>query len=329
MNIAVIAFSETGRQTAERIKSELIKLNKVSVYCKGKFAKNSGDYIEDSLNQWAEKRFADSDAVVFVSSCGIAVRAIAPYVKSKKTDPAVIVVDELGIHAISLLSGHLGGANALTLEISQAIGAEPVVTTATDIHGKMAPDVFAKNNNLLITDFTAAKEYAAAVISGRDDEMSLVVSPFADEKSQAEKTLWLIPKWAFVGLGCKKDTPKERIKETFEAALAESKIDRRSIKGCASATIKAEEKGLLEFCKEEGFDIEFFDADILEDVPGDFTESDFVRSVTGVGSVCERSAMALSLMKGEGKLNYFALRKFAKDGVTVAIVVREEDLKYE
>lgn len=326
MKIAIIAFSPQGRETARKIKAELSKLNSVRIYCKGKFAQDS---IEETLNQWAEARFADSDALIFVSSCGIAVRAIAPYVESKKTDPAVIVVDELGIHAISLLSGHLGGANALTIQISQAIDANPVITTATDIHGKKAPDVFAKENGFIIDDFTKAKDYAAAIISGREDEMNLVVSPFRDEKSQAENALWLIPKWAFVGLGCKKDTSKEKIQAAFDEALKESHVDIRSIKGCASATIKSQEKGLLEFCGERNFDIEFFDADILEDVPGDFTESDFVRSVTGVGSVCERSAMALSLMKGEGKVNYFALRKFAKDGVTVAIVIREEEYKYE
>lgn len=326
MKIAIIAFSNQGKTTALRLKAHLSKLNKVDIYCKGKFAKDS---IEESLGQWACERFQDCDAIIFVSSCGIAVRAIAPYVQSKKTDPAVIVVDELGIHTIALLSGHIGGANALTLEIAEAIESHPVITTATDIHGKKAPDVFAKANNLEIDDFIKAKEYAAAIISGNEDKMKMVISPFDDETSRSENTLWLIPKWSYMGIGCKKDTPKDKIEEAYKEALIASKVDPRSIRGCASASIKAQEKGLLDFCKSHEFEVEFFDSDILEDIPGDFTESDFVRSVAGVGSVCERSACALALMKGNGKAYYFALRKFAKDGVTVAIVVMEEDLKYE
>ncbi|GFP77664.1 cobalt-precorrin 5A hydrolase [Clostridium fungisolvens] len=106
------------------------------------------------------------DALIFFTSTGIAVRAIAPYIKSKDKDPAVLVIDVLGKYVISLLSGHLGGANELTIEISKLIKAEPIITTATDNMGLIAPDMIAKNNNLVIDDLKKAKEIAALLVAG-------------------------------------------------------------------------------------------------------------------------------------------------------------------
>lgn len=107
------------------------------------------------------------DALIFFTSTGIAVRAIAPYIKSKDKDPAVLVVDVLGKYVISLLSGHLGGANELTMEIAKLIKADPIITTATDNMGLIAPDMIAKNNNLVIDDLKKAKEIAALLVAGK------------------------------------------------------------------------------------------------------------------------------------------------------------------
>lgn len=91
----------------------------------------------------------ETDAFVFVGACGIAVRAVAPWVNHKSTDPAVLAVDERGIHVISLLSGHVGGANCLARELAQAIGGRPVITTATDLSGLFAVDEFAAGNGFI------------------------------------------------------------------------------------------------------------------------------------------------------------------------------------
>lgn len=122
--------------------------------------------IDSSLRDWTGRRFAESDAIIFIGACGIAVRSIAPFVSSKKTDPAVVVIDEQGKFAISLLSGHIGGANELTEEISNLLHATPVITTATDINNKFAVDVFAKTNGCYISDMTMAKEISAALVNG-------------------------------------------------------------------------------------------------------------------------------------------------------------------
>jgi cobalt-precorrin 5A hydrolase len=107
------------------------------------------------------------DALIFFTSTGIAVRAIAPYIKSKDKDPAILVIDVVGKYVISLLSGHLGGANELSMEIAKLIKAEPIITTATDNMGLIAPDMIAKNNNLVIDDLKKAKEIAALLVAGK------------------------------------------------------------------------------------------------------------------------------------------------------------------
>ena len=156
MKVALICFSLTGQQTGERLCRGLeaagmtAELDKKSKYLP--------DSIQVSTSAWAGEKFSDSDALIFIGATGIAVRSIAPYVASKKSDPAVLVVDECGKFVISLLSGHLGGANELALKTAEILEAIPVVTTATDLHHRFAVDVFAKKNNCSIFNMKAAKE---------------------------------------------------------------------------------------------------------------------------------------------------------------------------
>lgn len=97
---------------------------------------------------------------------GIAVRLIAPHLRSKASDPAVVVLDETGRFVISLLSGHLGGANALTLQIARLLDAQPVITTATDLNGLFAVDVWAKSLGCVIADITKIKAVSSALLGG-------------------------------------------------------------------------------------------------------------------------------------------------------------------
>lgn len=106
------------------------------------------------------------DAIIFVGATGIAVRAIAPFICGKSVDPAVLVIDEAGRYVISLLSGHLGGANALARTAASLIDAEPIITTATDAESAFAVDTFAKENGFLLTDLQKAKEVSAKVLRG-------------------------------------------------------------------------------------------------------------------------------------------------------------------
>lgn len=142
MDISIICFSLTGFQTALKLQEGLNAQGyHTELYKKSKYLEDS---VTESTGNWTAEHFQKDDGMIFVGACGIAVRSIAPQVASKKSDPAVLVVDECGQFVISLLSGHLGGANALTLETAEILEAQPIVTTATDLHKRFAVDVFAK-----------------------------------------------------------------------------------------------------------------------------------------------------------------------------------------
>ena len=131
MRIAVIAFSKCGAALAVRILAEMPDGHG---YIAARHTADTGFTPFDSIYTLAAELFSPVDALVFVGACGIAVRAIAPHIKSKLTDPAVVVCDEMGRFAISVLSGHAGGANALAEKIAAITGAIPVITTASDSH---------------------------------------------------------------------------------------------------------------------------------------------------------------------------------------------------
>ena len=164
MKIRLICFTQAGKETGEKVCKGLFEKGHDAVLDqKGRFMSSS---IKESSQEWAARYFCSADALVFVSSCGIAVRSIASLVSSKMTDPAVLVIDECGKLVISLLSGHVGGANDLTREIASMIGAVPVITTATDLHQVFAADLFAKKNGCRILNPEVIKMVSGALLQG-------------------------------------------------------------------------------------------------------------------------------------------------------------------
>ena len=151
----ILFFTDEGKRLAERISGEGEDAFQEISYTDGR---------KESLAGWTKKHFRTGQILLYVGACGIAVRAIAPYVQSKQTDPAVLVVDERGRFVISLLSGHLGEANSFAEIVAGLTGGQAVITTATDVNGLFAVDVFAKKNGLVLTDFKAAKEFTANLL---------------------------------------------------------------------------------------------------------------------------------------------------------------------
>lgn len=151
----ILFFTDEGKRLAERISGEGEDAFQEISYTDGR---------KESLAGWTKKHFRTGQILLYVGACGIAVRAIAPYVQSKQTDPAVLVADERGRFVISLLSGHLGEANSYAEIVAGLTGAQAVITTATDVNGLFAVDVFAKKNGLVLTDFKAAKEFTANLL---------------------------------------------------------------------------------------------------------------------------------------------------------------------
>lgn len=342
MKISLISFSKAGCRTGIKI-AESLKEQEIHQYTKSAYTEDAEIcHVEEKLNQWAEKQFYCNDALIFIGASGIAVRAIAPFVKSKKTDPAVVVLDEKGKFVISLLSGHLGGANELTASIAEITGGIPVITTATDINRKFAVDVFAKKNHCHIKDMVLAKEISAAIVDGRKvrfksdfpvkgeippeltgekEELCIYVTDRVPDK-QEEKVLYLIPETIVLGVGCRKNTEKEQIQNVVMEACRNEGISPFAFEKAASIDLKKEEQGLLLFTEELSIPFITYTKEELEQVEGEFTESEFVKKVTGVSNVCERSALA----EGDTRL---IMKKYAKDGVTAAFARKKWSVSFE
>lgn len=319
MKLAYLSFTEKGRQLAGRLAAAL-----------GGTAQRCG--ASCSLEAWTAAHFSQSDGLVYVGAAGIAVRAIAPHLKSKTTDPAVVVVDECARYAIPILSGHLGGANDLARAIGRVCGALPVLTTATDVNGVFAVDEWAKRQNCLVLNPERIKTVSAKLLAGgtvtvqsswpiagqpprnvcqtedRGADVLLDIHPGTGEK------LHLVPRIAVLGVGCKKNVSFQMLEAALAAFLERTGVCEQAVSAVASIDLKKEEPGLLDFCAAHGWPLKTYPAEQLREVEGQFTPSAFVQGVTGVDNVCERSAVLASggtLCQG----------KTARDGITMALAL--------
>ena len=158
MKIAVISFTGAGKELAGRMAK---KLTENGHYCQAT-AWEKGM----SLSEWTKMQFSQQEALIFIGAAGIAVRASAPFLKDKMEDPAVMAVDEKGRFVIPLLSGHVGGGNRLALEIAAITGGQAAITTATDVNGLFAVDVFAAEHGMVLSDRELAKQVSASLLEG-------------------------------------------------------------------------------------------------------------------------------------------------------------------
>lgn len=286
------------------------------------------------------------DAIIFVGATGIAVRAIAPFICGKAVDPAVLVIDEAGRYVISLLSGHLGGANALARTAASLIEAEPIITTATDAESAFAVDTFAKENGFLLTDLRKAKEVSAKVLRGEKlriysdipmerlvqrparheaelvpaqeiDRADIVISYRTKLLNQATG-LRLIAKRVHVGLGARKGVTQAEVAAAVATCLEDAGIDPRAVVALASIDLKKQEAGILAYSYESGVPFVTYTAEELRTVEGAFAGSSFVQSVTGVANVCERAAAYAAGRSGHAEV---LVHKTIHGSVTTAVAV--------
>jgi cobalt-precorrin 5A hydrolase len=342
VTVRLIAYSLRGCETALRVAGALTRRGaECRVFAAEKHrCSDSVTPLSGSASDWARDGFAEADALVFCCAAGIAVRAVAPWIRSKKTDPAVLVVDETGRFVISLLSGHIGGANALTAAVAADIGAQPVITTATDLNGLFAVDVFAERNHLYIESMALAKEVSAALLAGEAvgfcsdlpvrgaippeltaGEARLGVCVTADgAKAPYERTLRLVPRCFAVGLGCRRDKDPGEMERFFLAQLAENHVPLRAVRCIASVDIKRGEPCLLALAEKYQIPFWTYSAAELNTLEGEFSGSEFVKSVTGVDCVSERAAL---LASDGGRI---VCRKIAAEGMTFALAETKEEV---
>ena len=333
MRYSIFCFSDAGAVLAQKL-CGLLGLGADCVHSTARFAEKYGFTAHEKISAGMGELFSLSDVMIFIGAAGIAVREIAPHVRSKLTDPAVIVIDDRGRHVIPVLSGHIGGANAEARIIAGLIAAEPVITTATDGAGRFSCDSWAVTHGCAISSMKTAKEVSAAVLtrdvpviseSGLPEQLPAGLVPGSDgdigiyigihEKEPFSSTLRLIPKAVTLGIGCRKNIPEENVEEAVKSALKDAGIDLRAVRRVASIDIKRDEKGILALADRLGAETVFFSAQELNAVPGDFDESEFVKKTVGTGNVCERAAV---LAGGE-----LIIKKTALNGVTVAAAAEE------
>lgn len=330
MKTVIVACSvrgyELGKELAKNM-SEDDPGRSVSLVVK---CKSIEDSIEETLTEYIGKVFCEADNIIFIAACGIAVRAIAPYIGHKSKDPAVLAMDETGRYCVSLLSGHAGGANELAEYVGELIGATPVITTATDNEGKFAVDEFARKNNLVIGNWKLAKEVSVRIledenvyfcsdlpVAGILPEGLIAITPeelygISMEKLAVHVTneneveeisekygddlqiLKLVPRNIVVGIGCRKNTSAGKIRKAIESCMDEYGLDMKSIYALASIELKKDEEGILTYCSENDVEFITYSPDELDDLEGEFSESEFVENITGVSNVCERCAVMLA-----------------------------------
>lgn len=299
MNISIISFTAGGDVLNQRI-SECFPDD--TVWQNGKYLNPKSV----SLSEWTAAAFGRSGLIIFVGAAGIAVRAVAPYASKKSTDPAVLVIDEGGRFVIPLLSGHIGGANAYAVLLAERLGAQAVITTATDINGVFAVDTWAVNNGYAIenteeiksisgalldgktvylsSDFKINGELPEGIVQGECGEIGICISDSV--KKPFRHTLNLIPKRYVIGAGSRKDADEDALVELFNKLG----INKKSAAAVATIDIKRNEKSVLKLAEYLGAELKLYTSEELNLANGDFTGSEFVKSITGTDNVCERAA---------------------------------------
>ncbi|MHB1393404.1 MAG: cobalt-precorrin 5A hydrolase [Clostridia bacterium] len=347
MKTAVIALTKNGVELAGKIGRDM----DADIYVKNEYYDKVILYGDVALihpftadfRGMIEKIFFTYDALIFIMACGIAVRSIAPYIKDKQSDPAVVVVDELGRFAVSLLSGHIGGANRLAGRVAAVMGGIPVITTATDINGVIAFDELAADNDCAIENIGNLKYISSELVnggkvsffsdcrtagvlphnietpvSGQLCKFAVVLTNSTKISIKAERILYLRPRNLIIGIGCKKGKTRQEIEEAVMDFMKNNSKSMLSVKCVASISLKANERGILDFCSVRDIPFKTFSAEEIKAVEHQFPSSDFVKRITGVGSVAEASAMIA------GNNPKLICTKTFYSGITLALAEEEK-----
>ncbi|MDW7684103.1 MAG: cobalt-precorrin 5A hydrolase [Bacillota bacterium] len=339
MNGAVIALTPGGRELALRVAAT----TGFAVYLPEKLqeaADSANSFL--SLPDTLHAAFAEREALVLIMACGIAVRLLAPLLRSKQTDPAVVVMDEAGRFAVSLVSGHWGGANQLAARLGELTGAVPVITTATDVHGLLAIDVFAGEIGARPEPFARVKDFNAAMLrketvavfsdithpeaSGLcfyplirykelapDFAFRALLTNLAVYPGSSEEDLYLRPPNLYVGVGCRRGVAAERIITAIRTVLSRFNLAEGCLAGLASLEAKKDEPGLLLAAEKLNVPVCFYSREDILALQAPVQASAFVQEKMGVKAVCEPAAM---LAAGSQRL---LVPKQKMDGITVAV----------
>lgn len=322
MKLAVITVTEKGVRNGLKIKE---KIN-CDVFTISKFMKEKTLLIENGLQNFFEKNLLKYDTFLFITASGIAVRTIAPFIKSKDKDPAVLTMDEEGNFIISLLSGHLGGANEAAKILGEITGAVPVISTASDVSGKIAVDTIAMKINGKLESLESAKKVTSLIVAGKEVDIK-VPENMENENPQGVilisnrkniEIAKIIPQNIVVGIGCKKNKEAEKIIDAVKDSFEKLNLCEESIRVFATVDIKENEVGIIGTAEYFGKELKIISREDIQKIENNFETSQFVKKSIGVGAVSAPCAFIAG--KGRGK---FLAEKLKYEGITISIFEEE------
>jgi cobalt-precorrin 5A hydrolase len=323
--ISVLAITKNGVNIGKNLKELFPSWN---IFAPEKFS--NGDNIitwySEPTSEKIVELFKNNDAIVCLFSLGAVIRLIAKHLKDKKTDPAVIVIDDKTNFVISVLSGHIGGANELTQEIAEKIGALPVITTAADVNKTIAVDLVGREFNWKIDDDSTVTKISAHMVNAESigvlqevgnkkwykelpknvtvydsledlkkskSKAHLIISDKIINDDLAKESVIYRPPSLVIGIGLHWDTSKETIKEGIEYCLKKFKLSSKSIAKLVSIKKPEDVQGLIDIGKEMGIPVEYVDREDLAEIIAP-NPSDTVKAFEGTASVSEAAAIKIS-----------------------------------
>ncbi|WP_373842149.1 cobalt-precorrin 5A hydrolase [Limosilactobacillus sp.] len=345
----IIALTSSGAHTARQLLTQLqSNQRQVSLYLPQRLARETENYYcKGDFAAAIHHLFKEYDCVVCIMATGIVVRSLAGIIVDKTVDPAVIVMDEQANHVISLLSGHVGGANEWAGLIAKLTGADPVITTATDTEHVQAIDVLAKQLNGWYPNFkenTKAlnrllaenkpvelyiepylKRYVNSLsgftvlneITTHQEGVPLVIVSDRGNFTKIPEAIQIIPRVNVLGIGCRKDITNEMMQQAFEEFTRQHDLLWSSISQVVSIDIKRTEGAIQYIAQTIGADLEFFTARQLFPASKHYPSSLFVLKTVGVGNV---ACAAADFASGERVVT----ERYANHEITMALSRRHE-----
>lgn len=319
MIIAVIAITKHGSTIARKLEGDR--------YISGKFRTDEpATYFDKPIKELTAEIWPQYEALVYVVSLGAVVRTIAPFLKDKHVDPAVIVVDDKAQYAISVLSGHVGGANELTEKIAELLGAKAVITTASDVGKTIPVDILGRELGWTIERDENITKISASVVNeepiafvqetgektwwkretplpknirittledATNSKAVLLVSDRLIEGPILERAVVYRPKSLVLGIGCDRGIRCEQIEEFVQVTLREHRLSFKSVRNVATVDVKQDEVGLQEFCRKHNLELVCYTSDQLKEIKAP-NPSATVEKYVGTPGVSEPAAMLSS-----------------------------------
>ncbi len=345
--ISVLAITKNGVNIGTKLKKVFPSW---SIFAPAKFENDNDDisWYSESTTEKIVDLFKNNEALICLFSLGAVIRLIAPYLKDKKTDPAVIVIDDKTNFVISVLSGHIGGANELTNKIAEKLDATPIITTAADVNKTIAVDLLGRNLGWKIDDDSTVTKVSAYMVNDEKigvfqdagnknwyKELPKNVKNFAslEELKNSDSKGFLIitdkridgeflkdsvvynPPSLVVGVGLHWNTTKEKIMDGIDFCMKKFNLNPKSISQLVSIKKPEDVQGLIDVGKEMRIPVEYVNREDLAEISAP-NPSETVRSFEGTASVSEAAAIKVS----EGRL-IVEKQKFPPD-LTIAIARR-------